>query len=255
MLLDGKDFEEYLEPDPGFDCIEYFPPNEAKNTRDYFQTGKTDDKTNKITIECPQVDPKYLYWGWNKNFIDLCKLTRNHRKWIYLPVGKKDHEDLPPNVVKTIRIKYYQEKDEETCLFNSLASALHYFTEHKKGGQRFEELGEEIYTLGQQNRNIDFHSQFDIVTKLMFSKGKIFANNRYKTLHVKYVKKKKKKVKYKIMDPFDVTTNNITIVIPIVKNERKTHTFYIVDEYLFDSSSKYVMLKTTEAIVWCCNVK
>jgi len=173
---------------------------------------------------------------------------------MYLPVGKKDdsEEDLPPNVERNISIKYHQSEDEATCLFNSVASALYYLTECKQADNKFAKLGEEIYNIGQENQNVDFHTQFDLIAKKMASRETLFVKE-YTALHVKYVKKEKKKVKYDIMDQFDVTTNNITIVVPIAKYEKKTHAFCLLDKYIFDSSSKYAMLKTKEGIDWCCN--
>jgi hypothetical protein len=47
-------------------------------------------------------------------------------KWIYVPVGDAPEEDKAPSNLMTKIPVHYTQKNHDTCLSKSMASALHY---------------------------------------------------------------------------------------------------------------------------------
>jgi hypothetical protein len=51
----------------------------------------------------------------------------SYMKWIYVPVGDaREEDDKPPSDLVTKIPVQYTQKNRDTCLFKSLASALHH---------------------------------------------------------------------------------------------------------------------------------
>ena len=49
-----------------------------------------------------------------------------YRKWIYIPAGDAPEDNKPPSDLVTKVPVHYTQKNHDTCLFKSVASALHY---------------------------------------------------------------------------------------------------------------------------------
>ena len=182
----------------------------------------------------------------------------NHNKWIYLLVGHNDNEDemKPPRIYENIIIKYQQSKDDFTCLFNSIASTLHYLHENRNGPLEFVTLGNKIFRVGKENSLKDCSTQIDVVKEKILSCENLFIKMFTDLCRRKKRRKGKRENKvFDIFDKYDDTTNDLTIIVPIFGDSCKTHAFGLIDNLIFDSSAKHPMVKCDESLNWCCDNK
>ena len=113
----------------GMNMCKYIPSTDT--TVPYFKTAIFDQRTGKPKEISSLVNPKYVYFHFSKVFMNLVR-SQPH-KWMHLPVGYNSNKTKPAMEFTKVILKYREVERNKTCLYDSVASALTYAYEHKKG--------------------------------------------------------------------------------------------------------------------------
>ena len=234
--------------DSNINMCKYFPG--THDTVSYFKTATFDNKTGKPIDVVSLVNPRWMYYHFNRAFLELVKLKP--KQWMSLPVGFNSNAMEPPLLFSKINIKYQQVKTNKTCLYDSLSSAISYVHKHKKGDTIFSKIANEINQLGKGNENQPYEFQI----KNVISKIKEYNTSFAQVQHLVGNRKKRKKHITTLYDPlckYTNTTNSMTILVPIGHDDVASHAVTIIDRLVFDSVLPHPLILSKESLDWCCN--
>jgi len=214
---------------------------------------KSDDGTNKHEdIHLSKhwcnfyMSEKFLYYVQRHGETEKLK---HQYKWISVPVGSaressETDECTPPRseLVTDHEIKYMQGKDG-TCLFSSIASALHYLGFHdlaattKNLGKRF--IG---CPLDQQTTEL-----INVVTKSHF------MIPCFKTYYQRKCRSQRHKKALQLFDSNEYDAEKLYGVVLKDTEGYNRHAVAIVDNLIFDSTHTHALVMSKKSLDWCCN--
>ena len=167
--------------------------------------------------------------------------------WIHVPAGcSRPAGDLADQEVTTCVTVRYPQGDQDLCLVNGLASALHYMgLEHESG--RLNNLSKQFLNL-PLDRGIELikkHMQ-DLVPcigiAVMFNPPRKFGSRS----------KKQRRKKITIEQLLVHKTEFPTVVVPLGKDGSVNHAVCIVDDLVFDSTQANALKLCQRSLDWVC---
>jgi hypothetical protein len=91
--------------------------------------GKKEGTTFKKTVFLERLNPKWMRERFDPKFLRMVRTASSragfYMKWIYVPVGDAQQDEKPPSDLVMKFPVHYTQKYPDTCLFKSVASALH----------------------------------------------------------------------------------------------------------------------------------
>ena len=93
-----------------------------------------------------------------------------HRKWIPVPVSESSNQEVACELVAGVRVQYQQAEDK-TCLFHSLASAFHYL------GQKH--TGSVLASMARKLCNLPAEAQLDKAIKIVKNHDTVYKKVVY----------------------------------------------------------------------------
>jgi hypothetical protein len=86
--------------------------------------------TIKKTVLLERLNPAWMAQRSDVKFLRMVQTASSgagfYMKWIYVPVGDARQDKKPPSDLVTKFPVHYTQKNHDTCLFKSVASALHH---------------------------------------------------------------------------------------------------------------------------------
>ena len=176
-------------------------------------------------------------------------LQQDPKKWKHVPPGRNDNKEME-DVLTYVTSKFVQEGNERTCLFKSLASAIYYVFEHKKGQKELKAVASCIARPKKSIKSADFKAQLDWIKKILFSNPDLFeTRERVLVSH-------KKSAAVTFYNPLEMSKTydrTLTILVPVGTDKCNLHAVCLVDNLVFDSSLKHPMKLLKKSLDWCCN--
>jgi hypothetical protein len=155
-------------------------------------------------------------------------------KWIYVPVGDTRQDKKPPSDLVTKFPVHYTQKNNDTCLFKSVASALHHLNKKQIASVVSSMATKHMYTLVGEQLN-----------KL----GSIAQENDCDLLVTKWMTRKR-------VGKFDLKTETsdhwALVVIPLGGDGGIGHANMIVGDLIFDSTQSHVLQLGKNSLDWFC---
>jgi hypothetical protein len=118
--------------------IRYTPVNHSRGVdrAQYYalqmnpKPGEEEGTTIKKTVLLERLNPKWMGERFDPKFLRMVRTASSragfYMKWIYIPVGDVRQDEKPPSDLVTKFPVHYTQKNHDTCLFKSVASALHH---------------------------------------------------------------------------------------------------------------------------------
>jgi hypothetical protein len=92
--------------------------------------GEEEGTTIKKTVLLERLNPIWMGQRFDPKFLRMVRTASSragfYMKWIYVPVGDAQQDKKPPSDLVTNFPVHYNQKNHDTCLFKSVASALHH---------------------------------------------------------------------------------------------------------------------------------
>jgi hypothetical protein len=94
------------------------------------EPGEEEGTTIKKTVLLERLNPMWMAERFDPKFLRMVRTAssraRFYMKWIYVPVGDARQDEKPPSDLVTKFPVHYTQKNHDTCLLKSVASALHH---------------------------------------------------------------------------------------------------------------------------------
>jgi hypothetical protein len=94
------------------------------------EPGEEEGTTIKKTVLLEHLNPTWMGQRFDPKFLRMVRTASSragfYMKWICVPVGDAQQDEKPPCDLGTKFPVHYTQKNHDTCLFKSVASALHY---------------------------------------------------------------------------------------------------------------------------------
>jgi hypothetical protein len=92
--------------------------------------GEEEGTTIKNMVLLERLNPIWMGQRFNPKFLRMVQTALSragfYMKWIYVPVGDARQDEKPPSDLVANFPVHYTQKNHHTCLFKSVASALHH---------------------------------------------------------------------------------------------------------------------------------
>jgi hypothetical protein len=88
--------------------------------------GEEEGKTIKKTVLLKRLNPAWMGQRFDAKFLKMVRTASSKAEWIYVPVGDARQDGRPPSHLVAKFLVHYTQKNHDTCLFKSVASALHH---------------------------------------------------------------------------------------------------------------------------------
>jgi hypothetical protein len=155
-------------------------------------------------------------------------------KWIYVPVGDAQQDEKPPSDLVTKFPVHYTQKNHDTCLFKSAASALHHL--NKK------QIASVVSSMAMKY-------MYTPVDKQLNNLGSIAQENDCDLLVTKWMTRKR-------VGKFDLETETSNrwalVVIPLGGDGGIGHAITIAGDIIFDSTQSHALTLGKNSLDWCC---
>ena len=138
-----------------------------------------------------------MYFHYSKVFLNIVR--SNPSTWMHLPVGYNNNTTKPAMEFTKVVLKYQQVKSNNTCLYDSVASAFTYAYEHKKGYKLLKQVAVEISQSGKKNEMKPYDVQIVNVISIINKFKHLF--NTGLIIHLVGNNKKRKKNRATPYDP------------------------------------------------------
>jgi hypothetical protein len=113
-----------LNPSRGVDRAQYHASQMTT------KQGEEEGTTIKKTVLLEGLNPIWMGQRFDAKFLRMVQTASSragfYMKWIYVPVGDARQDEKPPSDLVTKFTVHYTQKNHDTCLFKSVASALHH---------------------------------------------------------------------------------------------------------------------------------
>jgi hypothetical protein len=94
------------------------------------EPGEEEGTTIKTTVLLERSNPAWMGQRFDPKFLRMVQTASSRAgvyiKWIYVPVGDARQDEKPPSDLVTNFPAHYTQKNHDTCLLKSVASALHH---------------------------------------------------------------------------------------------------------------------------------
>ena len=202
------------------------------------QPGEEEGTTVKRTVLLKRLSPTWMKQRFDAKFLSLVQTASSrpgmYLKWIYVPVGDAREDDkAPSNLLTNIQVHYTQ-KNYDTCLSKSVASALHHLNKTR--------IASVISSMATKNTYAPVDVQLNHLCSVAQEKD-------WELLVTKWMTKKR-------MAKFDL--NNETsdrwalVVIPLGGDGGIGHAITIVGDLIFDSTQSHALKLGKDSFDWCC---
>jgi hypothetical protein len=155
-------------------------------------------------------------------------------KWIYVQVGDARQDKKPPSDLVTKFPVHYTQKNHNTCLFKSVASAMHHL--NKK------QIASDVSSMATKY-------MYTSVDKKLNKLGSIAQENECDLLVTKYMTRKR-------VGKFDLKKETshrwALVVIPLGGDGGIGHAITIVGDFIFDSTQSHALKLGKNSLDWCC---
>jgi hypothetical protein len=159
-------------------------------------------------------------------------------KWIHVPVGEARVEArAPTEITIDVRVQYPQ-NHHETCLFKSVASAMHHLAKNK--------LASALSLVATKFVEIP-------VTDQLKELCRVAKEKQYNILVTKWLTKKR----VKQLEIYNSRNDRWVLTVvplghPLGQDGGIGHAISIVGDLIFDSTQTHVLQFCKEALDWCC---
>ena len=195
-------------------------------------------KKAKKTVRVERLNPGWMRERFTEKFLQLVRTVSKRRstqyKWIHVPVGEARVEDKAPTEITTNVHVQYPQNDHQTCLFKSVASAMHYLLK--------KDLASALSSIATKYVDIPVTDQLNELCSVVEEK-------QDDVLVTKWLTKKRVKKFH-----FNHTRNDrwVLTIIPLGHDGGIGHAISIVGDYIFDSTQTHALKFSKVALDWCC---
>jgi hypothetical protein len=99
------------------------------------EPGEEEGTTIKKTVLLERLNPIWMGERFDPKFLRMVRTASSqtgfYMKWIYVPVGDARQDEKPPSDLVMNFPVHYTQKNHDTCLFKSVASALHHLNKEQ----------------------------------------------------------------------------------------------------------------------------
>jgi hypothetical protein len=200
--------------------------------------GEEEGTTIEKTVLLERLNPIWMGQRFDAKFLRMVQTASSragfYMKWIYVPVGDARQDEKPPSeLVKKFPVHYTQ-KNHDTCLFNSVASALHHLNKKQIACVISSMATKYMYTP---------------VDKQLNKLGSIAQEKDCDLLVTKSMTRKR-------AGKFDLKTETshrrALVVIPLGGDGGIGHAITIVGDLRFDSTQSHALKLGKNSLDWCC---
>jgi hypothetical protein len=192
----------------------------------------------KKTVLVERLNPAWMRERFSSKFLQLVrtasqrKLTKD--KWIHVPAGEARVGIVaPPNVITDVSV-WYPQNHRQTCLFKSVASALHHLN------KRY--LASILSSIATKYVEKPVDEQLEELCS-------IAGKTHFGLLVTKWMTKKR-------VTKFDVYNRRnsqwVLTIVPLGHDGGIGHAISIVGDLIFDSTQRHALKFSKEALDWCC---
>jgi hypothetical protein len=204
--------------------------------------GEEEGTTIKKTVLLERLNPIWMGQRFNPKFLRMVRTVSSragfHIKWIDVPVGDTRQDEKPPSDLITKFPVHYTQKNHDTChdtcLFKSVASALHHLNKKQIASVISSMATKYMYTPVDEQLN-----------KL----GSIAPEKDCDLLVTKWMTRKR-------VRKFDLKTETshgwALVVIPLGGDGGIGHAIIIVGDLKFDSTQSHALKLGKNSLDWCC---
>ena len=169
--------------------------------------------------------------------MEAASFKKTTGKWISVPIGNRQDDDLPPPSILDWRWVKYRQKDLDGCLFRGFASALHHIGELQ--------LAEKVACATIKSLTLPGRQQLDQLTSVVMEHNANYVLTKYF--------KRNDADKLNVLEDISPLP---TVVIPLGIDGGVAHAVTIIDRLIFDSTCERVLNLSKEALDWVCtNIK
>jgi hypothetical protein len=202
------------------------------------ESGEEEGTTIKKTVLLERLNPAWIGQRFDPKFLRMVQTASSragfYMKWIYVPVGDAQQDEKPPSGLITKFPAHYAQKNHDTCLFKSVASALHHLNKKQIASVVSSMATKYIYTPVDEQLN-----------KL----GWIAQGNDCDLLVTKWMRRKR-------VAKFDLKTETshrwALTVIPLGGDGGIGHAITIVGDLILDSTQSHALKLGKNSLDWCC---
>jgi hypothetical protein len=200
--------------------------------------GEKEGTTIEKTVLLERLNPQWMGERFDPKFLRMVRTALSragfYMKWIYVPVGDPRQDEKPPSDLVTKFPVHYTQKNHDTCLFKSVASALHHLNKKQIASFVSSTAMKYMYTPVDEQLN-----------KL----GSIAQENDCDLLVTKWMTRKR-------VGKFDLKTETsdrwALVVIPLGGDRGIGHAITIVGDLIFDSTQSHALTLRKNSLDWCC---
>ncbi len=155
-------------------------------------------------------------------------------KWIYIPVGDAREDDKAPSDLLTNIKVHYTQKNHDTCLSKSVASALHHLDK--------KQIASVISSMATKKTYAPVDVQLNHLCSVAQEKDRDLLLTKWMT--------KKRVAK---LDLKTETSNRwALVVVPLGGDGGIGHAITIVGDLIFDSTQTHALKLGKDSLDWCC---
>ncbi len=200
--------------------------------------GEKEGTTIKKTVFLERLNPKWMGERFDPKFLRMVRTASSragfYMKWIYIPVGDARQDEKPPSDLVTKFPVHYTQKNHDTCLFKSVASALHHLNKKQIASVISSMATKYMYTPVDEQLNklatiAQEHDSDLLVTKWMTRKRVLQFNLKTET-----------------------SDRWALVVIPLGGDGGIGHAITIVGDLIFDSTQSHALTLGKNSLDWCC---
>ena len=196
-------------------------------------------------LEVPLVNPRWVNYAFKPEFVECLKAIP--KKYIPVPAGDAKSPDSPecPLEVQTKVNAVYKQGKFDFCLVYALCNGLHYCG-LKKEAQKMSLYAGELSVVDQEKALLMLCDKMKALVPLLGSCTKF--NIRSKS-------GKRSKKSLSLEELLTSRSPYPTLVIPLGKDGSVSHACCVVDDIVFDASSKQALKLETKTMDWICGAQ
>ncbi len=202
------------------------------------EPGEEEGKTIRKTVLLKRLNPAWMSQRFDPKFLQMVRTASARRgsymKWIYVPVGDAREDDKPPSDLVTKFSVHYTQRNHDTCLFKSVASALHHL--HKQ------QIASVISSMATKYMYTPVDDQLNILAS-------VAQERDCELLVTKWMTRKR----VETLDLKTATSHHwALVVIPLGGDGGIGHAITIVGDLIFDSTQTHALKLGKNTLDWCC---
>ncbi len=200
--------------------------------------GEEEGTMVKKTTLLKRLNPSWINQRFDAKFLAMVRTASTRissfNKWIYIPVGDAREDDKAPAYLVTNVEVHYTQKNHDTCLYKSVASAMHHL--EKK------HLASVISSTATQHMYTPVDDQLNNLTYLVQEKDCDVLVTKWMT------RQRVEKLKLNMQR----SDRCAIVLIPLGGDGGIGHAVTIVGDLIFDSTQTHALRFGKESLDWCC---